>query len=272
MRHLNRPFPWRLCTAQWHVYIPRQRMPEDVGRLTPHVTSLPLVLSFSLPQLPPPAPPWKPLLTERSLAQSILLDMRYISLVPRATISSVQPHVFAGTTAPGRASVPSVKVSHIVMLPNLSLYLKVYRANYSKARPVNLSHIHIFTHVGDRVLVTYESREAERDISPETKLSSAHTQITGKEKSHSLWWLELLGILNEALVKMALNVFEHRKTPVLHSIVGYFPHQLSTPHEQQRSGYCKITPPHSCSCFPASLTVVPLDEVRSRHYTQTMVW
>ena len=32
-------------TAQWHVYIPGQGMPEDVGRLTPHVTSLPLVLS-----------------------------------------------------------------------------------------------------------------------------------------------------------------------------------------------------------------------------------
>lgn len=111
MRHLNRPFPWRLCTAQWHVYIPRQRMPEDVGRLTPHVTSLSLVLSFSLPQLPPPAPLWKPPLMEPSLAQSTLLDMRSISLVPRATILSVLPRVSAGTMAPGPASVPSVKVS-----------------------------------------------------------------------------------------------------------------------------------------------------------------
>lgn len=34
----------------------------------------------------------------------------------------------------------------------------------------------------------------------------ALTLITGKEKSHSL---ELLGIVNEALVKMALNVTEH---------------------------------------------------------------
>lgn len=46
-------------------------MPEDVGRLTPHVTSLLLMLSF-LPQLPPPAPLWKPPLMEPSLAQSIL--------------------------------------------------------------------------------------------------------------------------------------------------------------------------------------------------------
>lgn len=86
-------------------------MPEDVGRLTPHVTSISLVLPFSLPQLPPPAPLWKPLLMEPSLAQSTLLDMRSISLVPRATILSVLPRVFAGTTAPGLASVPSVKVS-----------------------------------------------------------------------------------------------------------------------------------------------------------------
>lgn len=99
------------CTAQWHVYIPRQRMPEDVGRLTPHVTSLPLVLSFSLPQLPPPAPLWKPPLMEPSLAQSILLDMRSISLVPKATILAVLPRVFAGTMAPGLALVLFVKVS-----------------------------------------------------------------------------------------------------------------------------------------------------------------
>lgn len=30
-------------------------------------------------------------------------------------------------------------------------------------------------------------------------------------------------MLNEALVKVALNVSEHRKTPVLHSTVGAFP-------------------------------------------------
>lgn len=99
-----------------------------------------------------------------------------------------------------------------------------------------------------------------------------HTQITGKEKSHSLEWLELLSILNEALVKMALNVSEHRKTPVLHSTVECLTLQVSTPHEQQRLGYCKINPPLSCSCFSGSLTAVPLDGVRSRHYTHTMVW
>lgn len=66
----------------------------------------------------------------------------------------------------------------------------------------------------------------------------AHTLITGKEKSHSL---ELLSILNEALVKMALNVTEHRKTPVLHSTVGCLPLPVPDSYEQQSSGYCKIT-------------------------------
>lgn len=68
----------------------------------------------------------------------------------------------------------------------------------------------------------------------------AHTLITGEEKSHSS---ELLGILNEALVKMALNVTEHRKTPVLHSTVGCLPLPVLHRYEQQLLGYCKITPP-----------------------------
>lgn len=63
--------------------------------------------------------------------------------------------------------------------------------------------------------------QAETDSSPRGQTDLlAHTLITGKEKSHSLEWLELLSILNEALVKMALNVSDHRKTPVLHSTVG----------------------------------------------------
>lgn len=86
-------------------------MPEDVGRLTPHVTSISLMLSFSLPQLPPPAPLQKPPLTEPSLAQSTLSDTRSISCVPRATNWPVQPRAFAGTTAPGAVLMPSVKVS-----------------------------------------------------------------------------------------------------------------------------------------------------------------
>lgn len=88
-------------------------MPEDVGRLTPHVTSLSLVLSSSLPQLPPPAPLWKLPLTEPSLDQSILLDTRSILLVPRATTLSVLPCVCVRIMALGLASVPYVKVSLI---------------------------------------------------------------------------------------------------------------------------------------------------------------
>lgn len=86
-------------------------MPEDVGRLTPHVTSISLMLSFSLPQLPPPAPLWKPPLMEPSLAQSTLSDTRSISCVPRATNWSVRPRAFAGTTAPGAVLMSFVKVS-----------------------------------------------------------------------------------------------------------------------------------------------------------------
>lgn len=73
-------------------------------------------------------------------------------------------------------------------------------------------------------------------------------------------WLELLGTLNEALVKMALNVSDHRKTPVLHSTVGCLSVQEPSPHEQPWLSYCKITPPSpfSCSCFPGSLTAVAL--------------
>lgn len=70
----------------------------------------------------------------------------------------------------------------------------------------------------------------------------AHVLITGKEKSHSLEWLELLGILNEVLVKMALNVSGHRKTPVLHSTVGCLTLQVSTTHERWWLGYCQINP------------------------------
>lgn len=80
----------------------------------------------------------------------------------------------------------------------------------------------------------------------------AHTLITGKEKSHSLE-------LNEALVKMALNVTEHRKTPVPHSTVGCLPLPVPDSHEQQLLGYCKKPPPRSC--FPGSLKALPPDRV-----------
>lgn len=51
-------------------------------------------------------------------------------------------------------------------------------------------------------------------------------------------------MLNEALVKMALNVSEHRKTPVLHSTVGPFPRRLLPIIARQHwCGYCKLTPP-----------------------------
>lgn len=88
-------------------------MPEDVGRLTPHVTSIALMLSFSrsLPQLPPPAPLWKPPLTEPSSAPSSLSDTRSTSCAPRASNWWAPQHVFAETTAPGAASAPPVKVS-----------------------------------------------------------------------------------------------------------------------------------------------------------------
>lgn len=78
-------------------------MPEDVGRLIPHVTSLPLVPFFFFPQHPPPAPPWKPLLMEPSSGQSILLATRSISLVPQATTLWVLRREFAGKMAPGPA-------------------------------------------------------------------------------------------------------------------------------------------------------------------------
>lgn len=86
----------------------------------------------------------------------------------------------------------------------------------------------------------------------------AHTLITGKEKSHSS---ELLGILNEALVKMALNVTEHRKTPVLHSTVGCLPLPVPESYEQRLLGYCKISPPPPCSCSPGSFKALPPDRV-----------
>lgn len=56
MRHLYRPFPWRLCTARWHVYVPRQRMPEDVRGLTPHVTGLFFCALFLCPTAPTTCP------------------------------------------------------------------------------------------------------------------------------------------------------------------------------------------------------------------------
>lgn len=87
-------------------------MPEDVGRLTPHVTCISLMLSFPLLQFPPPAPLWEPQLLVPSLALSILSDMRFISLVPRATTSPAPPHVFARTMAPGVASAQLVKVKY----------------------------------------------------------------------------------------------------------------------------------------------------------------
>lgn len=74
--------------------------------------------------------------------------------------------------------------------------------------------------------------------------------IRCEEKSHSLQWLELLGTLNEALVKTALNVSDHRKTPVLHSIVRCLSVRDPSPHEQPCLSYCKITPPPLFSLMP----------------------
>lgn len=87
-------------------------MPEDVGRLTPHVPCISLMLSFPLLQLPPPAPLWEPQLLVPNLAPSTLSDMRFTSLVPRVTISPAPPHVFARRMAPGVASVLFVKVRY----------------------------------------------------------------------------------------------------------------------------------------------------------------
>lgn len=70
-----------------------------------------LSCSLSLPQLPPPAPLWKPRLTEPSLAPSSLSDTRSISCVPRASNWLARQHAFAETTAPGVASTPPAKVS-----------------------------------------------------------------------------------------------------------------------------------------------------------------
>lgn len=85
-------------------------MPEDVGRLTPHVTCISLVLSSPLLQLPPPALLWEPQRSVPSLVLSILSDMRFISLAPRATALPAPPHVLARTMAPGVASAQFVKV------------------------------------------------------------------------------------------------------------------------------------------------------------------
>lgn len=70
-----------------------------------------LSCSLSLPQLPPPAPLWKPRLTEPSLAPSFLSDTRSISCVPRASNWLARQRAFAGTTAPGVAQMPPAKVS-----------------------------------------------------------------------------------------------------------------------------------------------------------------
>lgn len=90
----------------------------------------------------------------------------------------------------------------------------------------------------------------------------AHTLITGKEKSHSL---EPLGILNEALVKMALNVTEHRKTPVLHSTVGCLPRPVPDSDEQQLLGYCN-PPPSSSLMFPRFFECTPPGKGWSTYY------
>lgn len=90
-------------------------MPEDVGRLAPHVTCISLMLSFpSLLQLPPAAPLWEPQLLVPSLAPRTLSDMRFTSLVPGATTSPAQPLAFARTTAPGVASALFAKVRYNV--------------------------------------------------------------------------------------------------------------------------------------------------------------
>lgn len=85
----------------------------------------------------------------------------------------------------------------------------------------------------------------QNSLQPESKCQAETDKlmlITGKEKSHSSEWMDLLGILNEALVKMALNVSEHRKTPALHSTVGCLTLLVSIPPEQRWWDYCKITP------------------------------
>lgn len=73
------------------------------------------MLPFPLLQLPPPAPLWEPQPLVPSLARSTLSDMRFISLVPRATTSPAPPCVFARTMAPGAASAQFVKVKYDFM-------------------------------------------------------------------------------------------------------------------------------------------------------------
>lgn len=254
--------------------------------------AFPLVLC--LPQLPPPAPLWKPPLTEPSSAQSTLSDTKSISLAPRATLWPALPHVFAGITVPGPAPVLSVKVRQAyltsvcvwescyiclqcVFITGLrafrsheSIHLQtlcrtcwnVFWARTAMSARLFAAEQKIPTPIWGDLGWTESECQAERGCSPrgQTELL-AHTQIAGEEKSHSSQRLELLGTVNEALVKTALNVSEHRKTPVLHSMVGSLPLQVSPPCERRWLSYCKINPPlpTSCSCFPASLTAVPLD-------------
>lgn len=69
-------------------------------------------------------------------------------------------------------------------------------------------------------------RQRERKRKKEGERAREITNIQRKEPFFE--GLQFLGILNEALVKMALNVCEHRQTPVLHSAVRSIPLQVST--------------------------------------------
>lgn len=106
-----RPFPHEICPLPSDTCISPgiecQRM--SAGLL--HMWLAFLSCSLSLPQLPPPAPLWKPRLTEPSLAPSSLSDTRSISCVPRASNWLARQHALAETTAPGVASTPPAKVS-----------------------------------------------------------------------------------------------------------------------------------------------------------------
>lgn len=62
---------------------------------------------------------------------------------------------------------------------------------------------------------------------------------------------------------MALNVTEHRKTPVPHSTVGCLTLPVPDSYEQQLLDYCNPTPRplHVAHVSPGSLKAVPLDRV-----------
>lgn len=279
--------------AQWHVYIPGQGMPQDVGRLTPHVTGL------SSRALSPTAPTTCPSL--EAPAHGTKFGSKYFvghevhftcsqgyTLAGSATRVCRDNGTWTGTSAvcKGEAGLFNQCVCvwescyiclQCVFITGLrafrsheSIHLQtlcrtcwnVFWARTAMSARLFAAEQKIPTPIWGDLGWTESECQAERGCSPrgQTELL-AHTQIAGEEKSHSSQRLELLGTVNEALVKTALNVSEHRKTPVLHSTVGSLPLQVSPPCERRWLSYCKINPPlpTSCSCFPASLTAVPLD-------------